>query len=211
MRTAKVYLVSSLMVMTGALSACTTVDLSQVSLETTPDAVQTEPQKNIVERASVDLTQTFRAKGWSTSGPREKATTATMMLLNGRDSAKKNAAAKQVTYPTAKALLVDVTQANLKIRQTTKAAEVYLSMADDVVSLEGELSALEEALLAAYEARDNFKHAAIAQGLNSQTDRQFTTKFDGMAQSLVGLKTVTDQYGERIRANIAAQATGTRS
>jgi len=191
----------ALLVSTG-LSACTTVDLSQVAIQSEP-VQQTQAQQNVVERAALALTTKFRNNGWCSGGPQEKTQTATSVLLNGIQDPE--ATSKSVTLIKSTQLVTDLSIANDHIAQTTKAAEVYLSMSEDV-SLDNELSLLETALLSAREAQTRFSNT-IAQNSNVQIQQNF----ESLENSVKGLKNVTDLYGDRIRSDIANKSISSRS
>jgi len=187
------------LVVTG-LGACTTVDLSQIS-ESQERSIILAPAQNVVERASHSLTAMFRGKGWCKGTPQEKTQSATSVLLNGVT----NASAKQTStliYNSGAALRADMLTAAVQVNQTTKAAEVFLSMADELTELEAELSSLEIALLSARQAQSKFGLALV----NFDTPENKRIHGD-LTRSVDGLKTVTDAYGVRLRRQIAAGST----
>ena len=188
----------------GGLSACTTVDLSQVSVKQPQEIVQ-QPKHNIVERASLSLTSTFKSKGWCKSDPAEKTQTATNVLLNGIDINAQNTPVPAAVVGT-RQLSADLSIANKQVEQTTKAAEVYLVMAEEMAELDAELSQLEAALLSAREAEAGFEKSM-------QISPNFIVrrKYHALSNSIDALKNVTDAYGDRIRSQIAALASAERS
>ena len=188
----------------GGLSACTTVDLSQVAIEQPQVSIE-KPNLNVVERASQSLTSTFRAKGWCKTGPEEKTRTATNVLLNGIGSGQKNTPVPVATLSRAQ-LSAELTDANTHVVQATKAAEVYLVMADAKAELDNELSLLETALLSAREAETRFDKA-----LEKSGGFMARRKLKILSKSVDNLKNVTDAYGDRIRQQIAARASASRS
>lgn len=205
MKLTKLCLASVTTICVGGLSACTTVDLSQVAVSR-PQAVSEKPVQNIVERASRSLTSMFHAKGWCKSDPEQKTKTATNVLLNGMDSDDKNIDFSLSDFAYQSPLSENLADANFQVEQTTKAAEVYLTMADDMVELDKELSQLEAALLSAREAEAGFRKT-----VNSTASFTESRKLRILANSVDALKTVTDAYGDRIRSQIAARASAKRS
>lgn len=188
----------------GGLSACSTVDLSQIALNQ-PQEVITKPEQNVVERAAYSLTNMFKSKGWCKSDPAEKTQTATNVLLNGIDMDTQNTPVP-VSVVSTRQLSTDLTDAKAQIEQTTKAAEVYLVMADEMAELDAELSQLEAALLSAREAETGFGKA-----LDASSNFIVRRKYSSLSNSIAELKTVTDAYGDRIRSQIAARASAKRS
>jgi len=191
------------LILTG-LTACTTVDLSQVAVKQ-QSAIQTTPKLNVVEKASASLTSLFRDKGWSRSGPKQKTQTATSIFLNGMNKNTTGHTATPV-MGNATRLSADLKQAVLSVNQTTKAAEVFLAMADGATSLDRELSSLETALLSAHEAQTRFGKSIT---LNSSSANE--REFQALQHSITALKTVTNSYGDRIRQQIATRSIATRS
>ena len=188
----------------GGLSGCTTVDLSQIAIEQTK-TVSKAPDLNIVERASHSLTSQFRTKGWSKSGPDEKTKTATNVLLNGIRTDEHNAQQHVVTI-SREQLGNDLIEANKQVVQATKAAEVFLAMAEGNTGLDSELAQLERALLSSREAESHFnKVIEITGGFMNRR------RLKSLSKSVNNLKIVTDAYGDRIRQQIAAQALVNRS
>jgi len=204
MKLTKLCVVSTMTICIGGLSACTTVDLSQVSIQQ-PQAITEQPKQNVVERAAYSLTSMFHAKGWCESGPAEMTKTATNVLLNGMDKDSENTAISAIAVST-RQLSADLSNANKQVEQTTKAAEVYLVMSEDMAELDTELSQLEAALLSAREAEAGF-------GKSLQTSSNFIVKrkYNALSKSIDELKNVTDAYGDRIRSQIAARANAERS
>ncbi len=100
----------------------------------------------------------------------------------------------------------DISKANTQIRQTSKAAEVFLTIADDHAKLDRELSMLEKALLSAREAETGFAQP-VARFDDAQLKRDLVT----LSESVDRLKHVTDAYGDRIRSQITARAGASKS
>lgn len=187
------------------LGACTTVDLSQISASQEQTLAVT-PTHNVVERASTTLTSMFRSKGWCKGSPQEKTQTATSILLNGRQDGGGGQSKMALSYSYGTALHADLIAANEQVMQTTKAAEVYLSMSSEQTELGAELSSLETALLSAREAQIRFGIALE----NHETPENIRV-YDELKNSVDTLKTVTDAYGLHLRRQIAASSTRTRS
>ena len=198
----KLQALSVVLLASTGLSACTTVDLSQVAIQSEP-VQQTQAQQNVVERAALALTTEFRNKGWCSGGPQEMTQTATSVLLNGIQDPE--AASNNVTLIKSTQLASDLSVANEHIARTTKAAEVYLSMSEDV-SLDNELSLLETALLSAREAQTRFSNT-----IAGESNIQVRQNFENLENSVKDLKDVTDLYGDRIRSEIANKSISSRS
>lgn len=179
------------------LPGCTTVDLSQVREATRP-VQETKPSLNVAERAASRLTTVFRTKGWTQAGPREKTQTAASVLLNGYKAIGPKPAAPSISLAT---LSADLALATDYIDQATKAAEIYMDMAEPNANFDQELSLLETAYLSAKDAERKFT-AIVSQSGHPGHDSSLAA----LAVSLGGLKSVTDIYGERIRRDIANAA-----
>lgn len=183
------------------MSACTTVDLSQVSFEKTQQPSSVHAQ-NVVERASKTMVALFESRGWCKTSPKEKTQTAASVLLNGMDM---DAQTPSLTMSvSATQLSKDLGVANDHVKQTTKAAEVFLATAEEIAELGQELSLLEAALLSAREAEHGFEDAMIL-STKSLSERH-QSEFEDLQFSIKQLKTVTDAYGERMRAQISARS-----
>ncbi len=189
---------------TCLLGACTTVDLSQVSLENSKTVTQSTPSYNVVEKASMKMTALFVNKGWCKNSSVHPTQTAASVLLNGKDST--DAKPDQVNVVGSRQLSADLNLAELHISQTTKAAEIYLTTADELSELSNELSLLETALLAAKEAEGNFGETIKFSA--SQINRD---ELKILSQSIGQLKQVTDAYGDRMRGQIAQKSNPNRS
>ena len=193
-------------VFSGGLSACTTIDLSQVAFEQA-ETVSEKPKLNVVERATHALTENFRSKGWCKNSPEEKTKTATNVLLNGMQDTQ-TTPVPAVVIMDSEQLNASLVEANAQVVQATKAAEVYLNltMADGMAVLDTELSQLETALLSARQAQVNF-----SKSLKISDEFLTRQKFDNFSSSVDNLKSVTDAYGDRIRSQIAMRAAAERS
>lgn len=205
MNLAKQCVASVTVICIGGLSACTTVDLSQVAIDK-PQAVSVTPKQNVVEKAALSLTSKFKSKGWCKNDPAEKTQTATNVLLNGMQALDEKNTAIPATVISARQLSADLSEANNQVQQTTKAAEVFLVMSEDMDKLDTELSQLEAALLSAREAEANF-----GKTLQTSSNLIVRRKYFAFSHSVDALKNVTDAYGKRIRSQIAARASAGRS
>ena len=188
----------------GGLSACTTVDLSQVAIKQPREVIQ-KPTQNVVEQAALSLTNIFKAKGWCKSHPAEKTRTAANVLLNGVDMEPDNTPIPASVIST-RQLSRDLSEAKKLVEQTTKAAEVYLVLSEEITELGAELSHLEAALLAAREAEFGFDKS-----LQTSSNLIVRHKFTVFSNSVDALKNITDAYGDRIRSQIATRASAARS
>jgi hypothetical protein len=201
----KLRALSVVVVLSMSLGACTTVDLSQVAIQSDSSAV-TPVKQNVVERASAALTSKFRSKGWCAGGPQEKTQTAASVLLNGVDSTAIEKRDTNIKFSSEAHLAAELVSANEHIVQATKAAEVFLSISEDISDVDSELSLLETALLSAKEAETRFEKAVTSTG--SSTVRQ---NFEDLQTSVQSLKKVTDRYGDRARSTIVNKSNASRS
>ena len=181
------------------LGACTTVDLTQVSLEKTAQTLPTMFVQNVVEKASTSMTALFVSKGWCKDSASTPTQTAASVLLNGR--VKHDEDEQMVTVIGSRQLSADLNLAQSHIMKTTKAAEIYLATADEVSELSDELSMLEAALLSAKEAEAKFGKALL---LSANPDNQ--SEFESLEISIHQLKKVTNAYGDRMRGQIASKS-----
>ncbi|MBL4766205.1 MAG: hypothetical protein JKY94_00525 [Rhodobacteraceae bacterium] len=149
----------------------------------------------------------FESKGWCKTSPKEKAQTAASVLLNGMDMDTQEPS--PILSVSVTQLSEDLNLANAHVKQTTKAAEVFLATADEMTELGQELSLLETALLSAHQAEHGFEATMIlsTKGLSERHQSEFET----LQSSIKKLKTVTDAYGDRIRAQISARSQHARS
>ncbi len=189
---------------TGMLSACTTVDLSQVSMNKKPVAL-VKPVQNVVEKAAMSMTAMFTRKGWCEVSTTQTQS-ATSMLLNGVEDKPSQVTLHADVVLSSRQLSDDLILAQEQVNQTTKAAEIFLTMSEEVSDFDKELSLLETALLSAREAEGNFETTLelVANQKNHQQYKDF--------QNSVGkLKRITDAYGDRIRHQITMRANRSQS
>ncbi len=175
----------------GGVSACSTVDLSQMAME--KPAVQVQAQKqSVVERASVKMTELFAKNRWSAPKAQSAGKTA-MILLHGlsktKDSDEYKAASRQD-------FLNDINAASMLMNQASKAAEIYLAMVVDNSELEKELLYLEQALIAAKQANMRFAKEAKR---HNMVDEKTGGKLSAYRLELDRLQSVTDNFGVRVR------------
>lgn len=200
----KLSAIITLLLVLAGLSGCATVDISRVTTEQGM-AQETGPKLNVVERASAKMTALFRKNGWCSNTPREDAQTATDILLHGM---KADTSAKTQTenmpVGTPSGLSENLQLASREVAQMTKVAEVFLTIADDTAILDRELSLLEMVLLSAREAQSRFEQEV-------KDHRKLENEFEAYRNSVRSLKTVTDFYGERTRAQIMGVAQKMRS
>ncbi len=185
----------------SALSACTTVDFTQVAVDQ-KQGIDKETEKNVVERSTYTLTSMFYDNGWCSSAPEIKPQATASFLFNGMN--KGNDEQVLTSKPmTITQLQSDITKANNQIEQVTKAAEIYLVVADEIVELDIELLLLEAALRSSREAKSGF-----TQKINSlsENDQSIINGLDEISHSIEALKDVTNAYGVRTRSHIAARA-----
>lgn len=201
----KLRALSVVVVLSIGVPACTTVDLSQVSIQSEASAAVPAKQ-NVVERASAALMSKFRSKGWCSGGPQEKTQTATSVLLNDVDSTLIENYDTSLKFSNETQLAAELISANEHVMQTTKAAEVFLAISKGITDVDSELSLLETALLSAKEAESRFEKAVAITG--SSTVRQ---NFEALQTSVQSLKKITDRYGDHARSSIVTKSITTRS
>jgi len=180
-----------------SLSACATVDLTDTTAMSS-SAKSAAVERNIVQRAAAKLYAVFATKGWSTKSSKKRVQSAASILLkgleptsakSGSDYADQN---KSVTV-----VLADMREPAQHVAQTTKAAEVYLSMAPAKVSLTEELSSLESALLMSRQAETVF-----AAALNNGNEVDLTA----FRHAVDALRDVTNAFGDRVREDQTLKA-----
>lgn len=187
---------------TCLMSACTTVDLSQVSFEPQAETARAHTQ-NVVQKAAHSMVALFETKGWCKTDLKEKTQTAASVLLNGLDNDmdKDVITSRAILVVKSGQLLEDIGLANAQVEQITKAAEIYMATADDAADIGVELTLLESALLTAREAETNFD-MSLAQSGTTRSQREFEA-FQGAIKDLKG---ITDTYGDRMRSQISLRA-----
>ena len=190
--------------MLGSLPACTTVDLSQVAVNTKPTAIP-QQKENVVARSCQKLASLFSHKGWIKNKDKPATQHATNILLHGLEKTgqndKQNQNATPKTYQSVSQINSDIMLANAQIQQTTKAAEVFLAIAAPDTSLEDELSQLETTFLTVKSAQIRFENA-----LEQARALDNNESYNVLTSTIAKLKDITDEYGTRVRAQIMAQS-----
>jgi len=194
----------SVLILTSAaflFGGCATVDMTDMA---GPVAAKTEAvsEKNVVERAAAKLYAAFKNKGLTPKTSGKRVQSAASILLNGLEN--RDLTETDVDYAAQDlprdVVLADVNYASNQVHQTTKAAEIYLEMAPIKRNLRKELVSLEQALLASREASTVF-----AKVLSSDS-----ADLVQLNEKVAALKMVTDQFGERVRADAAADMAARR-
>ena len=127
---------------------------------------------------------------------------AASVLLNGLEERDLTIEANYEAQNLTRDVVVsDIAFATDQVRLTANAAEVYFDISEGDRRLREELGELEQALLVSHEASDSFENAigsdsAELHALNSEISR---------------LKTVTDNFGKRVRDHAAADFAARRN
>lgn len=186
----------------STMTGCATVDMTDMA---TPMAAKTETvsEKNIVQRAAAKLYNAFTNRGFVAKSSGKRVQSAASILVNGLEERELTEAD---TDYAARALPTSVVEADIRfasaqVRQTTKAAEVFLEMADSDRNMKKELISLEKALMASREAS-----AAFAKSLASDNSGVM-----GLNTEITSLKRVTDRFGERVRLSAAKDMAARRA
>lgn len=183
-------------------SGCATVDMTDMAI---PAASKTESvsEKNIVQRAAAKLYNAFTNRGFVAKSSGKRVQSAASILLNGledRDLTETDTDYAGQGLP-ASVVEADIRYASRQVRQTTKAAEVFLEMADTDRNMRNELESLEQALLASREASDAFTKSL---GGNNASVLELKTE-------IAALTRVTDRFGDRVRLSAAAEMAARRA
>lgn len=179
-----------------SLSACATVDLTEVTAPKTTSAASSA-DVNVVQRAVSKLYAAFSNRGFVAKDSRKKMRSAARILLKGLED-KGSTSVESAGYvafatdPTV--VLSDIRIAASHVEQTTKAAEVYLVMAPGERSLRKELVSLEKALIASREASQVFEDALI-----KTAGKTTALDFASYQRSVNELRDVTNAFGDRVR------------
>ncbi len=178
------------------LSACATVDISNITAAQPTAAPETVAELNVVQRATSNLYTAFKDKGLATDVSKKKMRSAARILLTGLDAKpsedKQNYA---VVIGSAEALNADLIMATKHVEQARKAAEIYLAMAPVNTSVRDELISLQKALMASKKAERNFVEA-----LSHYKVPAPDADFSAYTQSVAKLRDITDDYGLRVRS-----------
>ncbi|MEP4052415.1 MAG: hypothetical protein ABJN22_09230 [Litorimonas sp.] len=181
-------------------TGCATVDMTEMSI---PVAAKSEApaERNIVLRAASKLYSVFRSKGFVAKTSRKKMQSAASLLLNGLEDRELTTEVNYVDQNLPRAVVIeDIAFATEQVRLTTNAAEIYFNMSEGERKLREELGELEQALLASHEASKAFKEVV---GVDSLELR-------GLNTEIGRLKTVTDNFGKRVREQAAAEMAARR-
>ena len=195
--------VKLLTILTGTvvLTACSTVDLSQMAIEK-PVRTAKIQQKSVVERASVKMVSLFENKKWCEARSQSKNRAASI-LMNGISKIKDFRGYRAQTQ---QILKTDIRAANASVKQTTKAAEIFLAMVDNNAELDNEIRHLELALMAAKQATQRFTREAKRHNVYVAN-----TDISNFVANVDDLQAVTDEFGKRIREFMSASAQPNRS
>ncbi|RKQ71111.1 hypothetical protein DES40_0419 [Litorimonas taeanensis] len=178
-------------------SACATVDMTDMA-KTSSNPISQVVDVNVVERAASKLYAAFTNKGFVAKTSRNKMHSAAMTLLKGL---QKTPLSHEDDYAhnvgSWDALQADVIMAQGHVDQTRQAAEIYLAMAPGNKSLRKELMSLEKSLLAANEAKQSFSEA---EALYTSPTRP--ALLESYTTSVDELRTITDAFGQRVRAEL---------
>lgn len=179
-----------------SLSACATVDLTEVTSPKTVSAAKVA-DVNVVQRAASKLYAAFTNRGFVANDSRKKMRSAARILLKGlEDKGSANISSARYADSAVDSVIVlsDIRMAATHVEQATKAAEVYLVMAPSEKSLRKELVSLEKALIASREASQVFEDALI-KTIGETTAMDFVS----YKNSVNALRDVTNAFGDRVR------------
>lgn len=185
-----------------SLSACATVDVSSIGASPAETiAAKSVDNGNVITRTVKRLYQVFTDKGWYEDTSRKRVQSAANILLNGLQTSDEG-----VVMPVSGAadssvdLIDDIKTARYHIVQTTKAAEVYLDIASSDANLTDELKQLQKALRVSEQVQLSFSESDV---LNSAA----VTELGGLKAEVETLRSVTDNFGDVVRARrIAAKS-----
>lgn len=184
------------------LSGCATVNMSEIAVPQTAKA-EAPAEKNIVLRAATKLYNALTNRGFVAKDSGERVQSAANILLEGlkeRDVTVDSVDYAAQNYPKA-TVEADIRYAARQVSQTTKAAEVYLEIADTDQNMREELQSLEKALLAARDASTVFSQSIDAEN----------SELLYLDSELDGLTRITDRFGERVRLQAAAELAARRA
>lgn len=175
-------------------TGCATVDMTEMANPVSAK-VEAPAEKNIVLRAANKLYSAFRSKGFVAKTSRKKMQSAASVLLNGLEERELSTNANYESQNLPRDVVVnDVAFATQQVRRTANAAEVYFDMSEGDRKLREELGELEQALLLSHEASASFENVI---GSNS-------VELRGLNSEISRLKTVTDNFGKRVREQAAS-------
>ncbi len=182
-------------------TGCATVDMTEMAL---PAAAKAEApaERNIVLRAASTLYSAFRSKGFVAKTSRKKMQSAASILLNGLEERELTSDVNYAGQNLPRAAVIeDIAYATEYIRRTADAAEIYFDLSEGKSKLREELGGLEQALLSSREASASFEDVVgpdslELRNLNAEVER---------------LKSVTDNFGKRVREQAAAEMAARRN
>jgi len=189
-------IVPALLVFT--LSACATVDITDMASNNAPVSSETVKQSNVIKHLSAKLVSTFKDKKWTNLATAKSGQSTADILLRGvsQEAVVVKASTSQQKV-TANALSANIREAEHHVFQLTKAAEKYFTLAEDDVILRDELTVLELALLTSRQAEQTFTHDVEL--LTEAPDLDLAEYIE----SVSSLRDITDEYGQHVR-NIRA-------
>ena len=176
------------------LGACATVDIADMTTMAGNAPEQTKMSSNVVVNASEKLYASFEEKGLCQSSE-ERMKSAAATLLKGRNSVQ---SAENQTYldkaGSLASVQADIASSAHLIRQTQRAADVYIELAEPAIDLRPELKSLEQAFYATQSARRFFVKAL--ENLDADASEHLADYDTAQDQ----LRVLTNQYGDRVRA-----------
>ena len=182
-------------------TGCATVDMTEMAI---PSAAKAEApaEQNIVLRAASKLYAAFRSKGFVANTSRKKMQSAASILLNGLEERELTSDVNYAEQYLPRAVVIeDIAYAREYVRRTADAAEIYFDMSEGKSKLREELDGLEQALLSSREAAASFEDVV---GLDSSELRNLNVEVER-------LKSVTDNFGKRVRQQAAAEMAARRN
>lgn len=195
----------SILVAACGLSACATVDFAEMAPQATM-AVQ-PASKTVVRKAADNLVDDFSASGWSVRPEQNRIQKTAGFLLKGMASAdKREDASYSAGVESFAALKADIIAATVKVDQTVKAADVFLSMATPDEKLRRELKSLEKALMATRQAEISFEKAIERFGAGSDQ-----SEMKAYYKSVGELTRTTNAYGVWVRDGMSVPVNGEAS
>ncbi len=185
----------------AGLSACATVDLTPIISEQELRATAAAPH-NIVERTSLALSEKFEQEGWNDGDAAQKTQGFADILLHGKNRVGGPKSAR-VEAGAVQQFSADIIIATDHVVQASKAAEIFLTIADAHADLTPELLVLEAALLAGRSGQNYFSQ--IKNHTQITVHEQHWARYKSAIQRL---QIITNDYGMRVRENIAVPGSG---
>lgn len=190
-------LTSAAMLATG----CATVDMTEMAVPVGAKA-EAPAEKNIVLRAASKLYAAFQSKGFVEKTSRKKMQSAASILLNGLEERELTSDVDYAAQQLPRSVVIaDIEYAANHVRRTANAAEIYFDMSEQDRKLRKELESLEEALLSSREAAMSFDKVIGAENQELKT----------LNVEIERLKSVTDNFGQRVRDQAAADMAARRN